>query len=271
MSDEILIGEGVALDARPASFASRILAALIDATVTLTVGFVVVIVGFAAGGGMNQAAATAWSLVLVVMLLVGAPTAVETLSRGRSLGKLAVGLRIVRDDGGPIRFRHALIRALVGVFELWITMGSVALITSLVNRKGKRVGDLLAGTYAVRIRGGQRALPPVVMPPELARWAHAADIRRLPDGLALSARQFLGRTTKLNPASRRTLGTELAARVEEYVAPGPPLGTHPERFIAAVLAERRDREFAHASRVAARTAAEEQQVARLPHGVPDPY
>ncbi|MDO8108581.1 RDD family protein [Isoptericola sp. b441] len=271
MSDEILIGEGVVLDARPASFASRVLAGLVDVVVLAVVGWVIVLVTFAAGQRANTAAGTALVVAVMVAIMVGIPTTVETLSRGRSLGKLALGLRIVRDDGGPVRFRHAVIRALVGVLELWMTAGSVALITSMLHRKGKRVGDLLAGTYAVRVRGGQRALPPVVMPTELAAWARSCDIRRLPDGLALSVRQFLGRSAGLNPTSRSRLGTELAAQVEQYVAPGPPLGTHPERFLAAVLAERRDREYATAARRAASAAEEERQVARLPHGVPDPY
>ena len=55
------------------------------------------------------------SILLVVAVTVGVPTVVETLTRGRTLGKLALGLRVVRDDGGPITARHALTRALVGV------------------------------------------------------------------------------------------------------------------------------------------------------------
>jgi uncharacterized RDD family membrane protein YckC len=270
MADEILIGEGVALDVRPASFATRTLAIALD-LVVLLVGIVLVsgllstLTAYA-----DEAVQNAVLVALFALATVGVPTAVETLSRGRSLGKVALGLRIVRDDGGPVRFRHALIRALVGVFELWLTIGSVALITSLVNAKGKRLGDLVAGTYAIRIRGGQQALVPIVMPPELAVWARHADIRRLPDGLALSARQFLGRTSGLHLSSRMRLGVDLAARVETYVAPGPPPGTHPERFLAAVLAERRDREYARAIAVAARTSAETSLVARLPHAIPDP-
>jgi uncharacterized RDD family membrane protein YckC len=36
----------------------------------------------------------------------------------RSVGKLAVGLRLVRDDGGSIRFRHALMGGLLGAFAI---------------------------------------------------------------------------------------------------------------------------------------------------------
>jgi hypothetical protein len=150
----------------------------------------------------------------------------------------------VRDDGGPIRFRHALVRGLIGVFELYLTTGTVALITSLTNVRGRRVGDLLAGSYVIRERaGGVRALP-VLMPPPLAGWARAADIGRLPDDLALATRQFVTRAPLLHPWSRQRLGAQLAAEVGRYVAPLPPGGVHPEAFLAAVLAERRERDLA---------------------------
>jgi len=272
MSDEILIGEGVLLDARPASFATRILSATIDAIVVGTAS--VLAATFAVGilaPTIDEAAAQALIIAGLVTVTVVVPTLVETFSRGRSLGKAIMGIRIVRDDGGPTRFRHALIRALTGVLELWATAGLVAIIASMAHPKGKRVGDMLAGTYAVRIRSGQKAMAPVMMPFELTSWAANADMRRLPDGLALSARQLLGRADRLHLGSRVRLGMELAAQVEKYVAPGPPPGTHPERFLAAVLAERRNREYAHAITVMQRAAEETALVERLPHGVPDPH
>lgn len=270
MQDEILIGEGVVLDARPASFATRALASLLDVLVIGVLGWLIILLAVTAGQGMDDAAVSAFFLTVLVVLTVGVPATVESLSRGRSLGKLALGLRVVRDDGGPIRVRHAIIRALTGFLELWLTFGGIALIASLIHPQGKRVGDMLAGTYAVRVRGGQRALPPLVLPYELAGWVRSTDIRRLPDGLALSTRQFLGRAAGLHEASRVRLGAQLAAEVERYVAPGPPPGTHPERFLAAVLVERRDREYRHAVTVAGRAQAEAVLLHRLPHAVPDP-
>ncbi|WP_198018486.1 RDD family protein, partial [Sedimentibacter sp. B4] len=68
----------------------------------------------------DEAMATALVYALLVIVFLIAPITVETLSRGRSLGKLAFGLQVLRDDGGPIRLRHASVRALVGVFELWL-------------------------------------------------------------------------------------------------------------------------------------------------------
>lgn len=269
MRDGIIIGEGVIVDARPASFATRAIGFAIDMVVLALLTLAgVVVVGLA--GDLSAYAVSIISIVGLVLLLVVIPTTVEALSRGASLGKLVMGIRVVRDDGGPVRLRHALVRALVGVGEIWLTGGAVALFVSLAHPSGKRVGDLLAGTHAVRVRGGAVDNATVVMPPELAGWAASADIRRLPDGLALAVRQFLGRAPRLAAQSRARLGMSLAAEVEELVAPGPPGGTHPETFLMAVLAARRDREWAAAQRARALAREQEEMIHRLPYGVPDP-
>ena len=102
-------------------------------------------------------------LVFLVLILVGYPVLLETLSRGRSLGKLAVGLRVVRVDGGPIRFRHALTRGLAGfVIDFWAlgVFGAVAVVVSLCSSDGRRVGDFLGGHAGdPRPRPGKRGLP----------------------------------------------------------------------------------------------------------------
>jgi uncharacterized RDD family membrane protein YckC len=268
--DGILIGEGVVLDSRPASFASRGVGVFLDVVATLALGLAVLVATASVIGGGNAQWQRTAGVALLVLLLVVVPVTVETLSRGRSLGKAVMGLRVVRDDGGPVRLRHALIRALVGVFEIWFTLGSVAVVASLSNAKGKRLGDLLAGTYAVRIRGARGWEQPLVMAPGLADWAHGADIRRLPDGLALQVRQVLDRAPRLAPASRAQLTDGLAARVESFVAPGPPAGTPPELFLHAVLHERRDRELARGRVEQERATAQAAVLHRLPYGVVDP-
>lgn len=252
--NELVIGEGVRLDLEAASLAIRIAGALIDVVV---IGAVLIISGIALSLILVQAdGALAGAVVLVwlVGLLVVGPAALETGTRGRSLGKLAFNLRVVRDDGGPIRARHATIRALVGFFELWMFMGSVAAICSLANPRGKRLGDLLAGTYVLRERSAYLPVVPILMPPALAGWAAGADIGRLPDELAMTVRTFLTRLPTLTPAARASLGTQLAEQLRPLVAPHPPPGTHPELFLAAVIAERRDRALRRYERERAATA-----------------
>ena len=139
MREGIVIGEGVVLDARPASFVTRGLALALDLLVVLVFFVATLFVLGASLGSLELDLVTAILIAFSVLVMVVIPTTVETLSRGRSLGKLALGIRVVRDDGGPVRFRHAFLRALVGVGEIWLTFGSVALVASLTNDNGKRL------------------------------------------------------------------------------------------------------------------------------------
>ncbi len=244
LPEALVTGEAVVLDLRPASFASRALAYLLDVLVLFVIGSLLWLAVILLVPSLDFAALGAIVITTTVTIMVLVPATWETLSRGRSPGKLAAGLRVVRDDGGPVRWRQALVRWLVAVPEIYLTSGGAALICSLANPRGKRVGDLLAGTYVVRDRapGPPPPLPPV--PAHLVSWVSTADIARLPDSLALAARQFLGRRHLLNPASRQRLGRELAGQMAGSVAPAPPGAVHPEDFLAAVLAERHRRALA---------------------------
>jgi uncharacterized RDD family membrane protein YckC len=244
----IVTGEAVVLELRPASFLTRALALALDAVVLVVLGIGLVLLVTTATAGLDTAAQTAAALATVVLVVVVVPTTWEAASRGRSPGKAAAGLRVVRDDGGPVRVRHAVVRALVAVGELWLLSGCPAIIASLASAQGKRIGDLLAGTVVVRERSGAARRVPLAMPPELAAWARGADIGRVPDALATSARAVLDRGASLHPGSRARLLTELTAAVAPLVAPAPPVGTPPERFLAAVLVERRERDRVRLSR-----------------------
>ena len=245
MTPEVVItGEAVALEVRAASAGLRILSGLIDYSLYAG-GLVMSLLSW------NKVSLSPSSEAIVIVLLsltllfwmLLLPLTIEVLSRGQSAGRLITGTRVVRDDGGSIRFRHALVRTLLATIEIWLAYGVLASLACIVTRRGKRLGDLLAGTYVVHERSAIQTAPPVLMPPELAGWASQADLRALPGNLALVARTFLQRGSAMRPAPRARLSVQLAAAVEPYVAPPAPEGTHPERFLAAVLAERRDREY----------------------------
>ncbi|PKQ32296.1 MAG: RDD family protein [Actinobacteria bacterium HGW-Actinobacteria-2] len=272
MADEILTGEGVALQVSAASVLVRALAWLIDAVVVVVVLVVTPLTILAIIGvdRLDQALATAIMLAIVFFAFIVVPVTVETLSHGRSLGKLALGLQVIRDDGGPVRLRHTAVRGLIGFFELWMMTGGLAFIVAMFNDRGKRVGDFLAGTYVIRVRSAPRAITGLWLPPQLAAWAQLADIRPLPAGLALRARQFLGRARQFPPAARHRLGLRLAAQLERHVAPAPPWGTYPEEFIAAVLYERRRRDQEAFDRRQPRLHAQLAGIDVLPFAVPDP-
>ena len=246
---EVITGEAVVIDVPFARFPSRALALMIDIAIQLVLLFGLggVALAAGAGGGLDAAAVAAISLTVSVLIIVGYPTLFETLSRGRSLGKLTLGLRVVSDDGGPERFRQALMRALAAVLEIWLTLGFLALVTSLLSSGGKRLGDIFAGTFVIteRLPGRRGTTAPMsALPPALAAWAATAELSGLTDATAETARQYLSRYYDFTPATRDEFGRRIAAAVAAQVTPPPPGGTSPPDYLSAVLAERRER--AHA-------------------------
>lgn len=213
---------------------------------------------------VDEAAGRAMVLSSVVLCLVVVPIAVETLSRGRSLGKLATGLRIVRDDGGSIRFRHAVIRGLIGFLEIYATFGGLAIAVALFNDKSKRLGDVVAGSYSLRQRvPAERKILPYA-PPHLQAWVAIADIGRVPDGTARRASQFIQQASRMAPESRSRLAAALATELATQVAPPPPPGTTPEDYLHAVLCERRNRDLERLRRAEQRSTMVGARLNRLP-------
>ncbi|AJE40978.1 RDD family protein [Streptomyces nodosus] len=242
MSD-LVTGEAVALELRPAKLPSRALAVVLDLVVALVAYILVTVALVASTSGLDSAARTALSIATFVLVLVGGPIAVETLSHGRSLGKLACGLRVVRDDGGPIRFRHALVRGAVGVIEILGTFGCVACIASLVSERGRRLGDVFAGTLVVRERVptvSAASVPPP--PPWLVGRFSELDLSTVPDGLWLAIRQYLTRMHQLDPQVGWAMSARLASDLAACTGTPAPHGIPPAAYLSAVVQERQERE-----------------------------
>ncbi|MFI5622021.1 RDD family protein [Nocardioides sp. NPDC051685] len=248
--DDLVTGDAVALDLPAAGLGMRLLSGLIDMITVTALLIVTLIVFMTAAPATDEALAWAAYIAATASVMLIFPTVIETLTRGRSLGKLALGLRTVRDDGGAISFHHAFVRALVGVIEIYGTSGAAAFLTAMIHPRGKRLGDIAAGTYVIRVRVPLRPPAPIQMPPGLAAWASRADVATIPVGLSLAVRRFLSGEvgTYTDPVRRHALAERLATHMQTYVAPGPPPGTPPEAYLAAVLATRRDRDAARLAR-----------------------
>lgn len=265
----IVTGEAVALDVRPTGFVLRAAGAIIDwlAEVLLFVGLLLGITALGKAAGSDSAITSALVIVALVVAFVIAPTVVETATRGRSLGKLAVGARIVRDDGGAISARHAFVRALMGVVEITFTLGSVAVVVGLFNRRAKRLGDLLAGTVSQHERVPRPPVNAIGVPEPLLDWSARADVARLPDGLSRRIAAFLAQAPRMSAASRPRLAASLAAEAAPFVSPLPE--TDPELLLAAVAALRRERELRALTLERERFGRLEEILTRNPHGFPD--
>lgn len=186
---------------------------LIDAAirmvVLLTLGVVVALLGAVpALGGYG-----AGLFLLVAFLLEWFyGVAFETLLAGRTPGKLLLGLRVVRGDGAPATFPDFLLRNLLrGVDFLPVAFG-IGAVVMLMDRRMRRIGDLVAGTVVVNEEKTQVLGRVVIDPPvtEEERLALPARVELDREELAL-IEAFLRR--------RRSLGTERAEELAWLFGP----------------------------------------------------
>ncbi|AGZ39992.1 RDD domain-containing protein [Actinoplanes friuliensis DSM 7358] len=251
--DEPLVnGEAVQVDVRPARVGSRGLALIIDIAVQLLFALLLImVIGIVSQalppGVADQAFIQASTTIATIVVFIAYPTIAETMTNGRSPGKRAMGLRVVRADGGPIRLRHALTRTLVGAAVEWPGLlfppltWAVALTTMLASPQGRRLGDQAAGTFVIHERSPAPWGWVPSMPPQLAGWAAALDLSGLDDQLALAARHYLARSAEIRQPQNGRFARELAQEIAEKIAQQPPPGTPDWAFLSAVLAERRRR------------------------------
>lgn len=264
MQKYTITGEAVVLNLRAANFMPRLGAALLDAVlyVVVWIGLMIGIASSTSAFNVDPAAGEVVMILSMIILMFLAPFLVEGLSRGRSLGKLAFGLRVVRDDGGTIRWRHAFTRSLTGVFELWMTAGSVAIIASLFNKNSKRLGDMMAGTYVIVARAQRlpASLPDV--PASMQQWAQVADVGRIPAGLATQANALIRNSATMHPNALANVSHGIYTQLLEYVTPGLPPAVDQMTFIVGIMAERRNRDYQVLERQRQRRARDAQYLVR---------
>ena len=239
----VVTPEAVPLELPLASVGSRFLAILLDWTIQAVALVLVLLAGgvaSAAGGIGDRGVVAALMFVAVFLVIFGYPVAFETLRRGRTPGKAALGLRVVTREGAPVRFRDAAIRSALGLVDFALTAGAAAVVSVMVSRDSQRLGDLVAGTVVVRERSGLKAPAPVdfSVPVGLESLAATIDPAGLSPSDYATVRSFLLRSPSLPAPARDRIAADLAATVAARVrAPVPPDVT-PERYLRTVAAVR---------------------------------
>lgn len=232
----IVTPEGVVLDFELAGLASRAVARLLD---LLIQGAAMLALGIAVGLALTGSAGVVLLVVGFAAVILGYPVLVETLMRGRSPGKAALGLRVVTVEGAPVAPRHSFIRSILGLVDFLLPPGGLfAVASSLLSPRGQRLGDLVAGTMVLRERSAVGpALAVWFTPPAgLEAYAGNLDVSSVTSEQFGVIRAFLLRVSELTPESRVAMAFRLAEPVKEAMHHQPPPGVHPEQFLVAVAA-----------------------------------
>jgi uncharacterized RDD family membrane protein YckC len=227
----VVTPEAVVLDLRTASAASRAVARFLDLALALlsisVVSIPLQLLGATVAGAVD--------LVLGVFALFGYPAVMESLWKGRTLGKAALGLRVVTADGGPIGARQAIVRALLLPVDVVAGVESI-----LLSPRDRRIGDVLAGTIVRRERRDRQAVTPIwIRPPwGLEPFAATLDASGLRPPEVLIIRSFLLRWGQLTPTARWPAGAALAGPIAVRLGHHVPPGLPPELYLQCLLAAR---------------------------------
>jgi len=233
----IVTPEAVVLDFETAGIGSRFIAKMLDSLIQFAVLMALVFLSVAVASTSGRIGLSLLFISLFAVFFVY-PAGFETLWRGRTPGKAAMGLRVVTVEGAPIRFRHAAIRALLGWLEISITFGSLAVITMFISSRNQRLGDLVAGTVVLRERSA--AGPPMAaafwIPPGYEPYAATLDVSGVTPADYEVMRSFLLRAGSFPAPQRYELARQIATPMLSRLRHTPPEWVGPEALLACVAA-----------------------------------
>lgn len=239
----IVTPEAVLLEFETAGVGSRGIAKIVDLFVQLfamSLLLYVVLAGFAATsstGAESGVWAAVASILIIFLVIIGYPIAMEAMWNGRTLGKAAMGLRVVTREGAPTRFRHAFLRGIIGLVEVY-AFTFICVLTTAMSRNNQRVGDMAAGTIVMRERKADRHAVAVSFPPPmgLEAYVQSIDVSAMTGEQYSVIRSFLMRVFEFTPEARMALALRLANPVAIELNHTPPPALGPELFLACVAA-----------------------------------
>ncbi|GAB4015159.1 RDD family protein [Spirosoma koreense] len=190
MAVTILTSQNVLLEYDPASIGERILATLIDYAVFF--GWFILALAIPAQLGIPRSNFYAVFVFLPVVLY---DLLCEWLLNGRSVGKLAMNIRVVMLDGSQPTLGPYLIRWLFRIVESVAFIGGIVpIVTVAANGKGQRLGDIAAGTTVVKLKPSV-TLDEILIQPVPENYAvHFPDVRLLSDRDITIIREILRRS-----------------------------------------------------------------------------
>lgn len=248
--DGIVTPEAVVLDLQTAGLASRVFAGLLDLLIQLAiwyVGMMIAVVALRSSvDSENDSDVQTAAMVLFAVVVMGYPVISETLMRGRTIGKRALGLRAVTLEGAPIRFRHAVLRMMGGLVDRLLPPGGITgMLFVLCTSRHQRVGDLLAGTVVIS-DPTRTALPSAVwfpVPVGLEPFAATIDPTALTVAQYTVIRSFLMRSNSLSRQARYAVAVDLADRVGSTLGTPRPIYVHPEAYLLCAVSCYQRRNF----------------------------
>ena len=245
--DKLIIDtpEQVHLEFVLAGIGSRFMAALLDSLIQAGILLVVIFVAALFAAVPLFGRSPIWVLALMIFVLFGIMwgyyATFEAIWKGQTPGKRWAGIRVIKDSGRPINAFEAIARNLVRFIDYLPGFYGIGVVTMLLNRKNRRLGDFVAGTIVVHESSDREAAP------FFNTTAQDSDYV-FPQAANLTLQEaelietFLARRLDIAPAIRQQNAQRIAEMVANRLAIAPdarPADT--EAFLELIIREFRAR------------------------------
>lgn len=176
--------------------------------------------------------------VVVVMLMVCVfmfyTLLMEIFNDGRSLGKMALGLKVVRVDGRPPSGYDFLMRWMFRWVDIYMTSGGLAAIMVSATPRGQRIGDLLADTTVIHMKNLRVPLKRILNLDQLSTYRPMYErASMLSESQVLLAKEILQRSMKYKNQAHKDALVTLAERLAKFL--GVPLPANAQQFVQTVI------------------------------------
>ena len=231
----IQTAENVGIGFRVAGLGSRLMAQLVDLLIIVPTMLVLMTIGLGAvallaTSSMGQQYGALGVITLLSVFYYVYYAFLETVWSGQTPGKRALGLRVVRADGGAIGAADSLLRNLVRFLD--VGLFGIGAVVIFATRRSQRLGDLAARTVVVRsapdvpLPGALLAAAPVPLR-DASPGPPLAGIDRIGQHEYSVLRGFLSRPD-LHEQQRRRIAAQMAGTLIERMQLVP---TAEERFV----------------------------------------
>jgi uncharacterized RDD family membrane protein YckC len=143
---QIETAQNINISQNTAHLGDRMLAFLIDTFIIIAYYILIIIILVSLDMDMGDS----WAIYLLLSL----PAflyylLLETFTNGRTIGKVAMKIRVVKLDGSNPNFGNYFVRWIMRIVDITLSSGGVAVLTFLIRGQGQRVGDIAAGTTVI--------------------------------------------------------------------------------------------------------------------------
>jgi uncharacterized RDD family membrane protein YckC len=223
---------------------SRFLAFGLDTLIQVTVALLVII-GFAflptrvsiPAPSLPRLWATTILVVFAFSIYFGYFAVFEAIWNGQTPGKRVVRIRVIKETGRPIAPAESVARNLMRIVDQLPALYAVGIVSVLLSRQSKRLGDFVAGTIVVHERALQD-IKPLWGAPERSSAASYGSHALSEEDMAL-IETFMNRRDALEPHVRFQMADQIVKHIYSRLSLPPGDSLSGEKLLEAVAHERR--------------------------------